>query len=575
MGLGELAAVAVTIRAITKPLDDAMKGVRGQLADLSVGKGIGVIAIGNMVGSAALGAIKLAVEGVKELITATFDAAKSAASLQMEMHRIRVIFNGFAPQVTATIAGLAKTFGYTRGELADMASKLGNLFIGMGLGEQLTAELAQSFLKLGVNASIIHGMDLPEFMQRLDMAVMGSTKSLHKLGMFFSDAQIQMEAWKLSSQGARFTSEEQAKYLSIMSLMLKSSANSSGQAEWAQKQLGGTLRETSGRFNELFITLGEITKPAWEAAIKAINGALMEMEKWVDRNRDSLMRFGQGIADYIGNAGVYWKNFGIQVQVAGLYVKEAMQLSGVWFGYFLDTVATGLVWIQNNWKTALVDIGTMTMTAFKNIASNFTTFSTWFGANWKNLWDDLRNIVTTTLGNLGANFKNFGEAAYNWIKSGFRSPFEFKMMGLGEGAGAAKTEGLPEFKAILDGFKAVSEKLEFPGVPKDKLKEINDEFERRIKIMLKKMGVPVAGKQGQGKDELGGIPRPGVVPGGGRTEGGFVAITEMWRNIQTGANTRDAAVLATARNTQRIAEMVAMFGPRMVDVFLMAGGAGP
>lgn len=556
MAFNELASAGVTIYAITKPLDNALKDIREKIAKIA-NEPISIKTVSGTIASGLTGAFKLIATSIAGIATSSFLATKSAAALGMELHRVNEIFGQFAPQVESTISKLSKAFGYTRSELADMSSDLGLLFIGMNLNEKATAELAKRFMELGINASVLHGMDLPEFMQRIEAGVAGANRSLRKLGIFLTDTNVQMEKYRLAGTGVIWMSEEQGDQLARVSLILKHLSSAMGQAEWAHRQFGGTLREVKGRITEMWIAFGEVAKPVWTIALTGINWALKQMGDWIEDNKNKFISFTTNIKTY--------------AQIAGLYIQEMFQKSGVYFGYFLDVVGAGLVWLTSNWKTIAVDIANMMSVAFKNISSNVTTFITWIGNEWRNLWDDLKNIVITTLGNLGANFKTFGESAYNWIKSGFRSPFEFKMIGLGEGAAPLKTGGLPEFKGILEDFKAVTEKFAGPEFPKEKLKEITDEFEKRIAKLQK--GIKAPGKK---EEERGaGIARPGIgMPT--RAEPEFVGIAEFGKRILAGGLSKEAAAINTARNTQRIMQMMEMWGPRMFDVMANAGMAmGP
>ena len=568
----DLGSTTVTIGADMKPVDNAMKKVKGDLKSLSETKtsiGFG-LAIG-----AGMAAFELAAKAITAIAEAVPKAAKAAADLGMQMHRTHEIFGQMSPMIDKTISGLSKSFGYGKTSLSDMASNLGLMFVGMGLGNEATAQLSASFLKLGTDASVLYDMDLPEFMNRLEGGIAGANRGLRKMGIFIDDNKVAMERFRLSSMGIIGVTEEQSIQLARTSLIMAGLARSAGQADWAHKQLGGTLRETTGRIEELWTSFGEAVKPAWTAVMTLVNGALKWMQDRVEANKVAIKTWGESVANWIGRAGVFFGNLGLWAKVAGLHIQEAMQKSGVWFGYFLDVTATGLVWLGRNWKTALTDMGAMIATAFTNIGGNLGKLTFWIYDQWKNLWSDLANIVTTTLSNLGENFKRFGKAAYDWIKSGFRSPFEMKMVGLGEGAAPTKTGAMPEFDAVLKGFKAASEAFILPGLPKEKLKEITDDFNARIEKVMKQMGIFVPPGKEKGEGKLGpGMSAP-LMPGMGTATGGFVGIADFAKKIQEGALGKDAYMMATANNTRRTNELLMMFGARLGQEMLGMGMAGP
>lgn len=121
----------------------------------------------------------------------------------------------------------------------------------------------------------------------------------------------------------------------------------------------------------------------------------------------------------------------------------------------ITSVVDGVSMLVRNWDIAWEMIKTTVQTRVTNIGEIFswlgsaaTTVARYVADNWRTLLFDAFEAITTALANLGQNIRDFGSAVYNWISSGFKQPFEFKVTGLFEGKAAMQSPGLnlPEMK---------------------------------------------------------------------------------------------------------------------------------
>lgn len=314
----ELGSVAVTISAITKKFDDAIKGVKADLKKLAeepTKVKVEFDKTSAMAFGAAMSitskAIDLVASGLRELALLTPRAAFAADDLNMAMHRLKVIFQDSAPQVVKTIEALQE-LGHPRTGLTNLAADMGLMLHGMGLSAKETANLSKQLLEMASNASVVHGMELPDFMEKLESVIAGSTRALHKMGIFLTDFQVRKEAWNLAAMGTIATTEEMQLKWARLSLVMKQLGGLAGQAEWAHKQLGGTFRETRSRLAGLLAEFGEMVKPAFIKGLQAINDILKGVSGQLKANKDAIVGWaeafiGKATKDPLGMLNALWE----------------------------------------------------------------------------------------------------------------------------------------------------------------------------------------------------------------------------------------------------------------------------
>lgn len=134
----------------------------------------------------------------------------------------------------------------------------------------------------------------------------------------------------------------------------------------------------------------------------------------------------------------------------------------------ITSVVGAITILVRNWDIAWEMIKTTATTRITNVGEVFSwlggaavAVASYVGENWKTLLFDAFEAITTALVNLGKNIRNFGSAVYEWIASGFKAPFEFKMIALGEGMADLKSPKLelPDLK-LTDAGAALAPLLE-------------------------------------------------------------------------------------------------------------------
>lgn len=559
-----LGSTFVTIGAVTKPLDNALNDIKSRLAKFAA-KG-NEISIGSVVKGIGEGigikAFDLALNAIEGLVTAIPKASMAAANLEAIIHKNKYTFQGMYPFIEKTIDSLTK-FGHTKTELGAVASKFGDMFVGMGLNEQMTGKLTQQFMQLGVNAAAFAGIDLDDYMQTLERGIEGSTKALKRLHVFINDDQV---AFARMAMGIPDT--EIGNKFAKMMMAMQQLKRFTGQADWAHRQLGGTLNETAVRAKALVVSFGEMVKPAYQAGVMLINAAFRNLAVWLEQNKNSITSWAGWFRDKINdvrftieNAGLYFDKF--KVRVAGAFTQ-----AGIWIDYIKKVMKGFADWIASNWlDIALTGIQNFE-TAIKNLGTNIEIFANWFKNNFKDIFKTTESWGAQWAHNMGEYFR--------YIKSKFTGE-EYHTKDIKPMWEGGKMPPMPEFKPLMQGAKPLDQPFKPLALPLEDLKKAGDltnEQLKKIEDVLKKQREAFDKANKLAPDKIPPLERPGMMPALAAT-GGFVGVADFAKRIQEGALGKDAYAMAIANNTQKMAQMMAMWGPALIQNLINAGLAGP
>jgi hypothetical protein len=572
-----LASTVVTIRGVTKPLDDSLKAVKSKLEAMPKTHSISLGVLSGAAIGAGIKAFNLVLDAIQALVTAIPNAAMAAENLEHVIHRNKFMFQSMYPFIDKTVESLTR-FGYTKGQLGGVTAKLGEMFVGMGMNEQMTGKLSAEFLKLGVDAAAFRNISLPEYMETLEHGLEGNVKALKHLGIFLMEGQVEQEKMKLQAMGMLGPFEEQNKKLATMSIIYSRLKNFQGEAARQMKLLTGEMKSLDAKTRSLVTSFGEVVKPMWTSGIKLFESALVSLVEAFERNKATVKSWADTLGAAFDHARFYFQNAGLYMQRFGLEAK----------GAFLSVVIA-----LHNWKNMLLDVflgvGKFLYEqpakwfkgfteALRNLANDLSEFAKWFVNLWKAAFESNETHSGRFFTAIADGLKDLVTSILTSLASG--KPIEFKL----RPAVAAGMLGLPappQFKtggaqAAADAAAGLFGKIS-TVFNLDELKKaaaLNVQQLAKLEALLKKQLDAFNKANKLPAERIPGIQRPQMMPGG-TTTGGFVGITDFAKRIQEGALGHDAYQIAIANNTRRMAEMMALWGPRMMDIMGVAGMVGP
>ncbi len=416
---------------------------------------------------------------------ASYKLAKMASDQTEAVNLLGVTFGKSSDSVAKSIDEIVAKFGESRTEMINLTSSIGGLFQGVGMGEQQIAGLSTELAKLAIDFGSLKNLGTGDVLEKIMSGLAGESEPLRRVGITFDEDMVKAKALAMGLGQVNGELSQQDKMAARAELIMRGLSVAAGDAAKTHGEFAGQSRELWGRLANLGTSVGKIFTPMYESILGTINSVLAKAAEAVDWLREKISTGVEAIKNL-------WANLGIYTQKMGVVFGGVLDGMGTMLWWLADSAMTFGNWFKSNWWKIMQDLSNATATAATNLISNIGKFLGWFSKNWRSIFQDAFDAVTTALSNLGKNFRDFGKAAYDWIKSGFTKPFDFKFTPVMEGF-SAKTEAMPQFTPLLNGFTALTEALQLPGVPLERLQSIADEVRKRLAELdagLKKNATP-------------------------------------------------------------------------------------
>ncbi|MGE0537263.1 MAG: hypothetical protein AB7O68_19985 [Pirellulales bacterium] len=386
-------------------------------------------------------------------------------------------------------------------------------------------------LKSGTGLALAMRTDLESAMRSLGMALESPAEGLARLrraGVMLSEQQEEQIA-QLAKLGR--TAEAQTMLLDALD------SRFGKLAEADMGTLAGQFAALKNQVNYLFEGFGHDMVPAVMSAVRGLREVVSTLQ-FVHDNWNVIW-------DLMAN------ETGRQIAVATDYVKT--------FGV---NAFESLSWMANNWREIFATMGLYTAEfaemAFEQIKTGFdnmVTLAQWFGDNWYSIITDSLSATMTAFMNFGDNLKGFFTALWEFVKNP-AGGFNFTPKEVLEGW-SATTAQLPEMAtANLDeisrkyaaAINAVG--LQGPDFTKNKIDEINAEFERERRAILSRIESGNGGEVRGSPDYQIILDPKAKASTGGKAE--FFGVEQLFAKLNEGVNKKDmqADQLAEMKNVR-------------------------
>lgn len=486
----KLAEAYVEIGADMKPMEAAFASIRKGLNKLASTRfnlpGGGLLAGLGLVGAgAALG-----------------KSISGASDLSETMSKVAVTFGDNAKVVTDAADQMAKAFGVPKREFLDAASMFGLIATGSGIAEKEAAGMSAQFARLAADAASFYNVPVDVALEKIRAGLTGESEPLKAFGVLMDEAATKSMAMSmgLAKQGEDLSN--QAKFVARAAIITQGLSRAQGDLERTAGGAANQSRMFWGQLQNLGDAIGSTLLPAFTETLRLLNEIASDMAKAAESGSGAWAGFVNAFRSAIEAAGVIYRNW-----------SSIVERTGVMIGGWIQNMVERFTWLRDT-------IG---------------AFLGWFGENWRSIFQDAFNAVATALANLGKNFADFGQAAYDWIASGFTKPFEMKFTPMMEGFNAQTTAfQAPELKlsSVQDQLQAIDDRM-----AESEQKRADDKAAEASAAANPAIKTDGAVPQGQPKKE--------------ELKSEFVGLADFAKKIQSGSFGKDKTGEETAKNTAR------------------------
>lgn len=184
-----------------------------------------------IMGAAVVG---LVISGFREIYGVMKDLVKAGSDEAISIKRFGTAFGSSAEMMTENIDKIAAAYQMESSEMMDFASKNKLMLDSMNLNSKTSADMAINMTALGLALGRVSGVDTPEAMNAMTMAMAGNYRGLRQLGIALDETKIKEEARRMGILTATGVLDGAGKAQAVYSLLLQQ----------AQKRLGDTTNNT-------------------------------------------------------------------------------------------------------------------------------------------------------------------------------------------------------------------------------------------------------------------------------------------------------------------------------------------
>lgn len=234
------------------------------------------LAQGALIG-VGLGAINMAAQAGQALVGFAQDGIGMASDLGETMSKVGVVFDENAAAVTAWASDAATALGQSQAEALGAAATFGNLFVSMGMGSDVSADMSMDLVELATDLASFNNIDPGIALEKLRAGMLGQSEPMQALGVNMTAAMVSAKALEmgLAATTAELTPAmlAQARY----ALILEQTTTAQGDFARTSDGLANQQRIADAQWKELQTTLGTLLLPVMTAVTSAFNKLLRDV----------------------------------------------------------------------------------------------------------------------------------------------------------------------------------------------------------------------------------------------------------------------------------------------------------
>lgn len=244
------------------------------------------------------------------------DSIKAASDLSESMSKVNVVFGDSAKEIVKFADNSATAFGQSKQQALEAAGTFGNLFVSMKIGQQESAGMSTSLVRLASDLASFNNASPTEALDALRSGLVGETEPLRRFGINLNDASLKAEALALGLEFTGNTLPPATKAQAAYSLILKQSTTAQGDFARTSTGLANQQRIMTAQFEDAKAALGEKLMPVALKFFGFLNStaipALRNAIEWIDKNSSALGT----LAKIVGGGVAVWLTYSAAVKAS-------------------------------------------------------------------------------------------------------------------------------------------------------------------------------------------------------------------------------------------------------------------
>lgn len=247
-------------RNIKRTGDDASKTLKSSFASAAKGA------------AAAFGTAFAAVQ-IKDFFGG---AIKAASDLGESMGKVGVVFGENAVKVRSFAETAATSIGQSKQQALEAAGTFGNLFVSMGIGTGVAADMSIKLVKLASDLASLNNSSPAEALDALRSGLVGETEPLRRYGANLNDATLKQKALELGLiRSTKAALEPAVKAQAAYALVFEQTKTAQGDFARTSGNLANQQRSMTAQWADAKAELGEGLLPVMVSVAQFVNDQLI------------------------------------------------------------------------------------------------------------------------------------------------------------------------------------------------------------------------------------------------------------------------------------------------------------
>ncbi len=392
-----LASLTVDIRAKDDALKSQLNGIKSSL-------GVMGVAMGTAIGGGIISMIDRALGAVMNFAK---QGIAGSANLAESMSKVDAVFGKSSSVIKEVSDRLAKDFGLSKQAILDAGAGIGLVGKAAGQSQAQAAEMGAKMAQMAADASSFYNVPLDVALEKIKSGLVGEAEPMRAFGVLLDEESVKLKAvaMGLAKQGQELT--QGSKVIARAALITAGLKDSTGDLARTADSTSNQWRKFTGQLENLAVSIGTSLAPAINSIINAAGDMATALSSAFEGSQAAFAAFAANVVETVNTIKVVWRNLPL--------VWEIVQIKAL-------------------------EMARNVIAVVASIPENLSLVAQYLGKNWLNLISDALNAVWTIFKHLGENIHEFGRALAEFLSD--------------------PTKGFhPDFKPLLDGFKATADKL--------------------------------------------------------------------------------------------------------------------
>lgn len=215
------------------------------------------------------------------------DSVSKASDLNETISKSNTVFRESGATIQAWAANSAQSMGQSKQQAIDAAATFGNLFVQLGIGHDVAAQMSMQMVQLASDFASFHNADPSEVIEAQTAAFRGEYDALQRFVPTISAATVEQEALAMSHKKSTSELTAQEKALATQSLMMKGAGDAAGDFTRTSNGLANQQRIVNAEWDDAKAKLGEKLMPIVLEATTWFGDNLPKAIDWLSqKNRE-------------------------------------------------------------------------------------------------------------------------------------------------------------------------------------------------------------------------------------------------------------------------------------------------